>query len=44
MTVKIIDAHEALGIQIFVTITQFKDLFKQLLVFATKEHFTLIMD
>ncbi len=38
------NAHEALGIQIFGTITQFKDLFEQLLIFATKEHFTLIID
>ena len=35
---------EALGIQIFGTITQFKDIFEQLLLFATKEHFTLIID
>ena len=38
------NASEALGIQIFGAITQFKDLFEQLLVFATKEHFTLIID
>jgi AAA+ ATPase superfamily predicted ATPase len=38
------NAGEALGIQIFGTITQFKDLFEQLLIFATKEHFTLIID
>jgi len=38
------DAGEALGIQIFGTITQFKNLFEQLLIFATKEHYTLIID
>lgn len=38
------DAADILGLQIFGTITQFKDLFEQLLVFATKEHYTLIID
>ena len=38
------DASEAIGIQIFGTITRFKDLFEQLMIFATKEHFTLVMD
>lgn len=38
------DAADALGVQIFGTISQFKDLFEQLLVFATKEHYTLIID
>lgn len=38
------DAIEAFGLQIFGTITRFKDLFEQLLVFATKEHYTLIID
>ncbi len=38
------DATRALGIQIFGNITQFKDLFEQLLIFATKEHYTLIID
>lgn len=38
------DATRALGIQIFGSITQFKDLFEQLLIFATKEHYTLIID
>lgn len=38
------DAIRALGIQIFGSITQFKDLFEQLLIFATKEHYTLIID
>ncbi len=38
------DATNALGIQIFGTITRFKDLFEQLLIFATKEHYTLIID
>jgi len=38
------DALQALGMQIFGTITRFKDLFEQLLIFATKEHYTLIID
>lgn len=38
------NAADALGIQIFGTITWFKDLFEQLLIFATKEHYTLIID
>jgi AAA+ ATPase superfamily predicted ATPase len=38
------DATDALGLQIFGTITRFKDLFEQLLIFATKEHYTLIID
>lgn len=38
------DASEVLGIQIFGTITQFRDLFEQLLIFATKEHYALIID
>lgn len=38
------DATRALGIQIFGNITQFKDLFEQLLIFAIKEHYTLIID
>lgn len=38
------DAGIALGIQIFGSITRFKDLFEQLLIFATKEHYTLIID
>ncbi len=38
------DASEILGIQIFGTISQFKDLFEQLLIYATKEHYTLIID
>lgn len=38
------DAAEALGIQIFGTITRFRDLFEQLLIFGTKEHYTLIID
>lgn len=38
------DATRALGIQIFGSITQFKDLFEQLLIFATKEYYTLIID
>lgn len=38
------DAAETLGIQIFGTITRFRDLFEQLLIFGTKEHYTLIID
>lgn len=38
------DAAQALGIQIFGTITKFRDLFEQLLIFGTKEHYTLIID
>lgn len=38
------DAAEVLGIQIFGTITRFRDLFEQLLIFSTKEHYTLIID
>jgi AAA+ ATPase superfamily predicted ATPase len=38
------DATDALELQIFGTITRFKDLFEQLLIFATKEHYTLIID
>ncbi len=38
------NAIDALGMQIFGTISQFKDLFEQLLILATKEHYTLIVD
>ena len=38
------NASDALGMQIFGTISQFKDLFEQLLILATKEHYTLIVD
>ena len=38
------DAQEILGLQIFGTITAFRDLFEQLMIFATQEHFTLIVD
>jgi AAA+ ATPase superfamily predicted ATPase len=38
------DAAVALGIQLFGTITRLKDLFEQLLLFAVKEHYTLILD
>lgn len=38
------DAADALGLQIFGSITRFKDLFEQLLIFAKKEHYTLIID
>ncbi|MDR1097668.1 MAG: ATP-binding protein [Tannerella sp.] len=38
------DAAEVLTMRIFGNITRFRDLFEQLLVFATKEHYTLIID
>jgi AAA+ ATPase superfamily predicted ATPase len=38
------DAAAAMGLQIFGTITRFSDFFEQLLIFATKEHYTLIID
>ena len=38
------DAGDALGMQIFGNMMQIKDLFEQLLIFATKEHYTLIID
>jgi AAA+ ATPase superfamily predicted ATPase len=38
------EAKEALGLQIFGNITRFRDLLEQLLVFATKENYTLIID
>lgn len=38
------DAEQMLGLRIFGTINYVKDLFEQLLLFATKEHFTLIID
>ena len=38
------EAVEVLGMQVFGTITRFKDLFEQLLIWATREHYTLIMD
>jgi AAA+ ATPase superfamily predicted ATPase len=38
------DALGALGLRIFGSITQFRDLFEQLLLFAKHEHYTLIID
>lgn len=38
------DAQDTLGLQIFGSISQFRDLFEQLLIFATKERYTLIID
>lgn len=38
------EAERALGLQIFGTITEFKDLFEQLLKFSIKENYTLIID
>ena len=38
------DAMNVLGLQIFGAITRFKDLFEQLLILATREHYTLIID
>ena len=37
-------ANETLGLQIYGTINRFADLFEQLLIFAQKEHYTLIID
>ena len=38
------EVEKALGLRIFGTITQFRDLFEQLMIYATKEHYTLIID
>ena len=38
------EATKALGLRIFGNIERFRDLFDQLLIFATKENFTLIID
>lgn len=38
------DAQEVLGLRIYGNISQFRDLFEQLLIFSTKEHYTLIID
>ncbi|MDR2556854.1 MAG: ATP-binding protein [Bacteroidales bacterium] len=38
------DAAQSLGLQIFGNIDKFRDLFEQLLVYATKTHYTLIID
>ena len=38
------EATKALGLRIFGNIERFRDLFEQLLIFATKEKFTLIID
>ncbi|MDR1756445.1 MAG: ATP-binding protein [Culturomica sp.] len=38
------EAVEALGLQIFGTVTRFRDMFEQLLIYATKESYTLIID
>lgn len=38
------DAQEALELKIFGNITQFKDLFEQLLVYSVNENYTLIID
>jgi AAA+ ATPase superfamily predicted ATPase len=37
-------ANDALGLQVYGTVTRFADLFEQLLIFAQKEHYTLIID
>ena len=37
-------ASEVLGLQIYGTISRFANLFEQLLIFAQKEHYTLIID
>jgi AAA+ ATPase superfamily predicted ATPase len=36
--------NDVLGLQIYGTINRFSDLFEQLLIFAQKEHYTLIID
>ena len=38
------EIQNVLGVQIFGNITEFRDLFEQLLIYATKEHYTLIID
>lgn len=38
------EAQEVLGLQIFGSIRAFQDIFEQLLIYATKEHYTLIID
>ena len=38
------DARRALGLEIYGRITRFRDLFEQLLLAATREHYTLIVD
>lgn len=38
------NAQEILDLQIYGNITQFRDLFEQLLIYSTKEHYTLIID
>ncbi len=38
------EVEKALGLRIFGTITQFRDLFEQLMIYATKENYTLIID
>lgn len=38
------DAEKALGLRLFGNITQFRDLFEQLMIYATKENVTLIID
>lgn len=38
------EIQNVLGLQIFGNITEFRDLFEQLLIYATKEHYTLIID
>lgn len=38
------EAEQKLGFHIFGSITRFRDLFEQLMLFSEKEHFTLIID
>lgn len=38
------EAQEALGLQIFGSITTFQDIFEQLLIYSIKENYTLIID
>lgn len=38
------DTQEVLGLQIYGNITQFRDLFEQLLIYSTNQSYTLIID
>lgn len=38
------EAEQMIGLKVFGTLTNFKDVFEQLLLFAIQEHFTLIID
>lgn len=38
------EAQDALGLQIFGSMTAFQDIFEQLLIYSIKEHYTLVID